>query len=217
MSLTAYEGRTLPSVFSDVHSRSEVAAAKEEVQQVRRRAGRMWIYILVIIGFLLAALFGAYLLWNALKVAEHDAANLATQVEELGGQQTAYADLTRRREELAKMRQDLNASITQVGQDRRNGEAWERELRALVQTTWTAQKTACGAPCTGPGWGDLLYPGQAQTWDPSRSAAVDAMDRETRMLHAVSEAVENRIAVIRRTPGYNAPRPGCENPLNCPQ
>lgn len=216
MSLTAYEARTLPSVFSDVHTRSEVQAAKEEVQQARRRAGRMWIYVLVILGILIAVAIAAYVAWTQLQQANADRRNLAQQNSELAQQQEDLRAITGRRAELLQMRETLRETIDTMGRNPANGTRWRDTLDRVAKQTWVAQVRTCGAACNG--WPTFVYPGPSQSWDITQRQAADAMDREIAMMREVTRQVDNAATRLRSGGTVTVPvTPGCENPLNCPQ
>lgn len=195
MSITTYESRTLPSVFTDVHSHREVQAAKEEVQKARRAAGRMWIYILVILGILIAVAIGAYVVWNALQQANEDRRSLAQQNTELAQQQEDLSAITGRRAELLQMREALRNTIETMGNHPTNGTTWRNALDNVAKRTWAQQVRTCAAACSG--WPSFVYPGPSQSWDIMQRQAADAMDRELRMMREVKTQVDNAAARLR--------------------
>lgn len=208
MSITTYDGRSLPSVFSDIPSRNEVQAA-------RQRAGRMWIWVLLLIGIVIAMALASAWLWNQWQLADADARTIEQERATLAEQQREYTEIASRRDRLQELRQTVDDKIEVLGADRTNGQAWERRLRGVAQTTWHEQRLSCGAPCAT--WQDnLVMPGGSQTWSDGRDAAMSAMDRETAMMEAVSRRVDSEIASLRRG-GAGGGGPAC-NPVtgaNC--
>lgn len=201
MSLTAYESRTLPSVFSDVHSGREVQAAKEEVQKARRAVGRVWIYVLVFIGALIAV--GIFAGWAYNKyVAEHERAErLAAAVTQGDTLQSDYADLTSRRDRLAAARADLSQRIEVIA--RSNG-TLAQELRTLAGKTWTDEDARLAAiDRVPPTYPRLQLEPESQLWTEVQRGGVATLDREARVMQVVIAAVQRRIdvAVPGGTPG----------------
>ncbi len=203
MSLTSYEPRTLPSVFSDIPAHREVQAAKEEVQKARARAGRMWIWILLVLGVLIAVGIGAVWAYQQYQSEVRTSDNLRAQITDLQSQQQDFETFAERRQRLEQVRSDLAANIEFVR--RQNGQAAERVTTA-AQRAWRE-----AAPTYPP----LDLTNGSQLWGQIRDNGVATLDTEARAMEAVRTAVDNAIA---RESGVSGPRrPPC-NPVtgaNC--
>lgn len=193
MSLTAYESRTLPSVFSDVHSGREVQAAKEEVQKARRAVGVVWIYVLLAIGALIALGIFAWSLNSAYK-AEHDRAErLAAAVTQGDTLQADYSDLTDRRDRLAGARADLSQRIEVIA---RSNSTLAQELRTLAGKTWQDEDARLAAiEHVQPTYPRLQLEPESQLWPDVQTRGVATLEREARVMQVVIAAVQRRIDV----------------------
>ncbi|MEQ1812490.1 MAG: hypothetical protein ABL889_21350 [Terricaulis sp.] len=185
MSMTSYEGRTLPSVFSDIPNR-------HAIQEARGRVGRLWIWILLLFGALVVLGAGTAWLANQWQLAKADAENLEHQRAELALQQQDYAALATGRTAVTEARQDLYDNIQ--GQPA----AWRVELQRVAQETWRRELPTLPA---------LAYPGQSQSWTAVKEQAQQSLDRESVVLGLVTDAVNARAAQLRRTPTTPAPCP----------
>jgi hypothetical protein len=213
MSLATYEPRTLPSVFTDVHSHREVQAAKEEVQKARARAGRMWIWILLILGILIAVGIGAAWAYGQFQNEHRRAENLNGQLQALETQQADFANLSQRRENLARVRTDLAANIDFIR--RRNPQAAQRVTTA-AQNAWLAEDRRLAAlERRQPTYPPLQLTPQSQRWSEVLSFGNQELEREANVMQAVSTAVDNAIA---RESGVSGPTGPVCNPVtgaNC--
>jgi hypothetical protein len=213
MSLATYERRTLPSVFSDVPAHREVEAAKEEVQKARARAGRMWIWILLVMGILIAVgLFGAWA-YRAYKSEEATANNLRGQLTAAENLGRDYESLSQTRARLAQVRTDLAANIDFVR--RQNPQAAQRVITA-AGNAWREEDRRLALierrPASYP---PLELTPASQSWSGVLSSGAVTLNREAQVMDVVVTAVNNAIA--RESGLGNGQRPVC-NPMtgaNC--
>lgn len=208
-----YDGRNFPSVFSDVHTRSEVQEAREKVQQANGRADRLRVIALIIFGMLILAGAGAYFLYTTWQQAKADGKAVADQNAVLIQQQEAMRAITGRRAELEEMRETLRANIETMGRHPTNGTRWRATLDAVAKTSWARQLQICQQAAGCNGWPSLVYPGPSQSWDITQRAATEAMDREITMLREVNRSVDNAAALLR-SGGTVAP-PSCPDQRYC--
>jgi hypothetical protein len=188
--------RSLPSVFSDIRTNSDVERAERRASGARRMASTLMgaVFILVLIAG------GLAYFWYQQK---SDADDLGRQVADLHQQQQEYDTITSSRADVFKLRRDLDHAIQ--GEPRYAGQLLDYAQNAWKNQHRTDVLTFSGDP---PGrWA-------SQTWSTSRQQAMDALAQERLALNAVSTSVHDEIVRLRHTNGGG---PCAANPLNCPQ
>lgn len=130
MSITSYEGRSLPSVFSDIPSRNEV-------QDARKRIGRMGMWIFLLVGaFVLAIAVAATALYFYDKQRQ-DVVVLQEENVRLQGDSAAYTGLTELRDRVLTERRALLDTLEGRG----------RNLSAeQIRRGWAAATASCAGP-----------------------------------------------------------------------
>jgi hypothetical protein len=205
MAMTVLEGRTLPSVFSDIPSRSALQEKEKQIQNARQRIGRLWVMMLLLVGALVIAGIAVAYFFNAWQQADSDARASQADVQALNAQLVEYQNITTRRSEIAERRQALFDKI--------QGEraAWRDDLWNRANSAWRTagrQESLALAPrdATQPPparWG-------ARSWDSVYQQADATLSAESTALGAVEDAVERRLRELRRPAA-----PPCTDPTSC--
>ncbi len=199
MSLTSYEGRNLPSVFSDIPSRNEV-------QDARRRMGRLGMWIFLLIGAVIVAgviAGGAYYLYQQ-KNAQ--LADLQGAYNDLEQETTSYEDITRLRGSIEGSRRSLLDRLEGVnGAPRLNARQREEGWKAARAALFSGIP---GAPR------ERNEP--SQTWPDARNGAFNTMQTEVGILASADRAVRVAHARYASTPGTGGGNNNCPGGvLNC--
>lgn len=130
MSLSTYEGRTLPSVFSDLPSRNES-------QEARKRIGQMGMLIFVLVGIALLAIAGAAAAFYYYDRQRADVVVLQEENTRLRSDSAAYRGVTELRERVLTERRALLDILEGTG----------RNLTAeQIRRGWAAATATCAGP-----------------------------------------------------------------------
>lgn len=133
MSLTNYEGRTLPSVFSDLGSRNEV-------QEARQRIGRMGMWIFVLLGAVLLAIAAAAYAFYLYEQQREDFGVLQDEMRIMQQDVADYRGLSGLRDRVLTERRALLDTL-----EARNRNLTDRQIRF----GWEAALSTCDT--AGPG------------------------------------------------------------------
>lgn len=130
MSLTTYEGRSLPSVFSDIPSRNEV-------QEARRRIGRMGMWVFLLFGAVVLAIAVAIAALYFYNQQREDIVVLQEANGRLQADSAAYRGVTGLRDRILAERSDLLEVLEGRGRNL---------TQEQIRRGWQAATAACAGP-----------------------------------------------------------------------
>jgi hypothetical protein len=189
MSLTAYEGRTLPSVFSDISNRNA------EVQKVRRQLGwrTFWLGVFFIVA--LALVGGLIYTVRAWEQAKQDARDYRAERDALTTQNEDIGQIMERRTQIARTRQALFEKIE--GQPQ-----WRDQLWRSANDAWRRAGQTGNLSLQNP-TEPVPQRWMSRAWPAAQDQAYRTMGTEVDALRAVNTAVDNKMRDLRT----NGPRP----------
>ncbi|MGQ0533637.1 MAG: hypothetical protein ACT4OF_13250 [Caulobacteraceae bacterium] len=130
MSLTTYDGRNLPSVFSDIPSRNEV-------QEARRRIGRMGMWIFLLVGAVLLAIAVAVAALYFYNQQRNDIVVLQEANGRLQADSAAYSGVTGLRDQVLTERRALLDILEGRGRNL---------TQEQINRGWRAARNTCAGP-----------------------------------------------------------------------
>lgn len=188
MSLSSYEGRSLPSVFSDIPSRNEV-------QIVRRQLGwrTFWLGVFFVVALVVAG--GLVYAVRAWEQAKQDARDYQSERDVLAAQHTELGQLMERRTQIATTRQTLFEKIEAQP-------AWRVELWRAATDAWRRAGQTGNLSLESP-TEPAPQRWMSRSWPAAQDQAYRTLGTEVDALRAVNTAVDQRMRDLRT----NSPRP----------
>jgi hypothetical protein len=195
MSMTTYEERrTIPSVFSDIPTRDDVARSREDAERARKRIGALGIWIVLLVGAAIVAIGLAGVAGYLYQQKDHDLTVLQEAYTDLDNASGDLRPLRTQREDVQTRRRALL--------DRLATSSWSVRQRDLA---WQAAR-AQGFVAAREGTREANEPSQA--WPALNTQAGQGLQAEVQMLANATAAVER--TVVTQTPV--APTPICPDP-----
>jgi hypothetical protein len=203
MAITTFEGRTLPSVFSDIPNRNALQEKETQLQEARKRIGSGWVRFFVLLGLFFAAIGAAVYFYLATQQANDAADRIEARRLVLQQQQQDYQPITDLRDSATKAREDLNTLI-----GNQEGNAFQDRLRVVARDAWRNAYPVRQFP----GRPELDLSNGAQWWAPSQQQALRDLRRENEVMGAVTTAVQAEIDSHNHGGGGGNNGSTCHNP-----